>query len=93
MTLEDRVTKLETKLTPRNIDPLYILHVIVEVGQHEPGPEPEYQHLQSGGQCWTRREDETEDVFKDRAMREVVRSNGPIVFTVNRPLARLLQTP
>lgn len=93
MTLEDRVTKLEARLTPKNIDPLYILRVIVEVGQHEPGPAPDYQHLQSGGQCWTRREDETEDDFKDRAMREAVRSTGPIVFTVNRPLARLLQAP
>ena len=93
MTLEDRIAKLEAKLTPKNIDPLYVVRVIVEVGQLEPKPEPEYQHLQSGGQSWARREDESEDDFKDRAMRETVRSTGPLVFTVNRPLARLLQAP
>ena len=95
MTLEDRIVRLEAKLKPLDREPLFFTRVIVQPGPNGPVPESEkeYQHLQCGGQCWARREDESEDDFKDRAMREAVRSTRPIVFTVNRPLARLLQAP
>lgn len=93
MTLEDRIAKLEAKLVPQEQEPLYLVRVIVKVGQTGPTPAPEYRHLQSGGQFWTRLEDESEDAFKERAMREVCRSQAPLVFTVNRPVARLLQAP
>lgn len=93
MTLEDRIAKLEAKLTAQEKEPIYLVRVIVKVGQTEPTPEPEFKHLQCGGQTWTRLEGESEDAFKERAMREVTRSKGPIVFTANRPAARLLQAP
>jgi len=93
MTLEDRIAKLEAKLTVQEKEPLYLVRVIVRVGQTEPTPEPEFKHLQCGGQSWTRREDESEDAFKERAMRDVVRSKAPLVFAVNQPVARLLQAP
>lgn len=93
MTLEDRIAKLEAKLVPQQQEPLYLVRVIVSVGQTEPTPEPEFKHLQCGGQTWTRLEGESEDDFKARAMREVARSKGPLVFTANRPAARLLQAP
>lgn len=93
MTLEDRIAKLEAKLIPQEQEPLYVVRVIVKVGQTEPTPVPEFRHLQSGGQNWTRLEGESEDAFKERAMREVVRTKGPLVFAVNQPVARLLQAP
>lgn len=93
MTLEDRIAKLEAKLVPQEQEPLYLVRVIVKVGQTGPTPVPEFRHLQRGGQNWTRLEDESEDAFKERAMREVVRTKGPLVFAVNQPVARLLQAP
>ncbi|MBK9575062.1 MAG: hypothetical protein IPO43_21415 [Rhodoferax sp.] len=93
MTLEDRIAKLEAKLVPQEQEPLYLLRVFVAPGQKLPLPDPEYQHLQCGGQTWARLDDESEDAFKARAMREVARSKGPLVFAVNQRVARLLQAP
>lgn len=83
MTLEDRIAKLEAKLMPTQQEPLFILRVFVTPGQVEATPEAEFRHLRRGGQSWTRREDESENAFKERAILESIHSHGPQVFVVN----------
>lgn len=93
MTLEDRVAKLEAKLLQAETEPLYIVRVFVEPGEAVPAKAPEFVRLDCNGQSWSRLDGESEDEFKARAIREVERPKGPLVFAVNRPVARLLQAP
>jgi len=79
MTLENRVSKLEARLTPATPEKtaIYVLWVGSTNGENE------WRRLQRGDQIWHRLDNESEDDFKARALRETDTDQSGVLYFVN----------
>jgi len=79
MTLENRVSKLEARLIPVTPDKktIYVSWVASTDGNNE------CRRLQHGDQIWQRQDNESEDAFKARAIRDTDMNRPVTLFFVN----------
>lgn len=79
MTLENRVSKLEAKLNPVTPDrtTIYLLWIT------RTDDDNYWRRLQHGDQIWHRQDNESEDDFKARAIRDTDMSQPVTLFFVN----------
>lgn len=79
MTLENRVSKLEARLNPATPErtAIYVLWVGSTDGDNE------WRRLQRGDQIWHRLDNESEDDFKARAIRDTDSDQPVTLYFVN----------